>query len=95
MINENKLPSTSAHIINLSDSMSVSSFLFCSFSQNTVWKGQNGWGLEEEEVGLWHARGTVQWEKARETCAPLGGAKNEEGTGANNCSPCKEKVEHH
>lgn len=52
-------------------------------------------GLEEEEVGLWHAWGALQWERARETCAPLGGATNKEGTCANNCSPCKEGANHH
>lgn len=104
--NENKFSPILTNIINLSDTMLITScFLFCHFSQNTVWKGQDGWGLEAEEVGVRDAGGAKHSDAARaktaraapsrpsktvrEAGALLGGEEGEKRTGATHSSSCQ------
>ena len=80
----------------------TSCFLFCHFSQNTVLKGQDGWGLEAEEMGVQDAGGAKHLDAARaktarampsktvrEASAMLGGEEGERGTGATHSSSCQ------
>lgn len=82
--------------------MLITAFLFCHFSQNTVWKGHVCWGLEAEEVGVRDAGGATHSNKTRaktaraapskmvrEAGASLGGEEVEEGTGATYSSSCQ------
>lgn len=73
--------------------------------QNTVWKGQDGWGLEAEEVGVRDAGGAKHSDAARaktaraapsrpsktvrEAGASLGGEEGEKRTGATHSSSCQ------
>lgn len=86
----------------------ISSFLFCHFSQNTVWKGQVCWRLEAEEVGVRDAGGATHSKTTRaktaraapskmvgETSTSLGGKEGEEGTGATHNSSCQKGLVRH
>lgn len=78
-----------------------SAFLFCHFSQNTVWKGQVCWGLEAKEVGIRDAGGATHSNKTaraapskmvREAGASLGGEEVQEGSGATHSSSCQKRL---
>ena len=62
--------------------------------KSAVWKGQNGWGLEKKEVGLWNAGSAAQRKKQRETCAPVSGEANQGYTSAINSAVRQERVNH-